>query len=96
MTRENAIKYAKEDITKYNCNGYVIIHYDKPSALRMYFMGSTYTTQEDYDYILFADSDELLNFCHGKYGSDYLDRSSILCDGERITDVYSRTKLIIM
>lgn len=96
MTKETAVKLAKEDMTKRHCVGYVVIHYDTPSAFQLYFAGKEYTPDIDYDFILFSTTDDLLDYCHGKYAHDYLDTAHILGVGESISAVYSTDKIIIL
>ena len=96
MTKDFAHKCAIEDLDRYHCEAYVIIHYDFSSAFMRAVMGKNYSSECDYDYILFASTDDLKTYYSGQYASDYLDRSVIRCYGESITEVYSKTKLLIM
>ena len=96
MTKENALTWAKQDVENWHGEGYVVIHYDTPSAWSMFVHGKDYTPEVDYDYMVFGSLYQLEQYLQGQYGCDMCDEFHIRKEGESIVEVYSKSKLIIL
>lgn len=84
MTKDVAIEWAKEQMEQYNCEGYVIIS------------NTSNKSGTDYDFVVFSSYEDMKRYIENKFSYDFLDDDAYLRDDEFITDVYSKSHLIIL
>ena len=95
MTKEQASIRAFNETLKFNCDGFVVVKLPQSMLAPFKEIGYFQGEQDEYDYELFTDYDELKKFATGKSAYQYLDDITYLRDGETVVDCYSRSKIII-
>lgn len=84
MTKDVAIRSAKEIINQHKLEGYVITE-SLPNENGL-----------EFDYLIFDSYLEMRNMLWGLRAYDFLGFDAYLHEDERITDVYSKSHLIIL